>query len=258
MGVEHSLAMKTVKAGTLARSLSVFRVDYVIVYSDDETRPSDARLLSLILSYAETPPHLRKRLYPLMRELRYAGLIPPLRTPSHEPPDKPVAEALVEGIVVERRGGLCRVDLGLLGVWTVPSCRWRPGSRVVVRLSDPDSKTAEPASWGNIYSGYSVLRLSDLASVVEWGRRRRLALVATSRLGSCPSRRILCKLASDAERRGILILFGGPRGSLVDQGFRYDYTINVVPGQGTLTVRTEEAVQAGLALINAVLEAGWC
>ncbi|MEB2837263.1 MAG: hypothetical protein GSR80_000390 [Desulfurococcales archaeon] len=38
----------------------------------------------------------------------------------------------------------------------------------------------------------------------------------------------------------------------------FDYIINTVPNQGTLTVRTEEALHATLALLNAVGESGLC
>ncbi len=261
LSVEHGLAAKTFRAGVIARTLSVYRVDVVLVYKDPDTLRGDDRLLALLLAYAETPPHLRRRLYPLRRELRYAGLMPPLRTASHEAPEEPVEGALVEGVVDRREGGECRVFLGRLGEWRLRPCRARVGARVVVRLVDVSERAAEPASWGGIYSGYRVVRAASIADAVGWARRRGLLAVATSRLGECPGRGVICGIISGARSRGgVLLAFGGPKRGLLGQRapVEFDYTINVVPGQGARTVRSEEALAAALSAVNIAAGGGWC
>jgi predicted SPOUT superfamily RNA methylase MTH1 len=52
-------------------------------------------------------------------------------------------------------------------------------------------------------------------------------------------------------------VFGGPYGGLFEicssQGVdisRFDFVVNVIPNQGTATVRTEEALLATLAILN--------
>src|SRR5580700_169795 len=100
---EHdSLREKTVKLGQIARACSVFGVDDVLVFRDP--RGGESGLIRRVLEYLETPQYLRKRLFPLDESLRYAGLLPPLRIPSHKP--KVPVESLRpgdfrEGVVLE-------------------------------------------------------------------------------------------------------------------------------------------------------------
>ncbi|WP_062662010.1 putative RNA uridine N3 methyltransferase [Aeropyrum camini] len=91
--VEPTLLLKTLKAGYVGRVAAVYRVDEIVVYEDPDSSPRLSRLLKFLLSYQATPPHLKKRVVPLKRELKYASLMPPLKIPSHTVPAEPV-EAL--------------------------------------------------------------------------------------------------------------------------------------------------------------------
>ncbi|KAI9885045.1 MAG: hypothetical protein M1823_003144 [Watsoniomyces obsoletus] len=89
--------LKTSLAGQLARALAVFCVDEVIIFNDDDddfhdisakdetytgfTDPS--HFLIQILGYLETPPYLRKMLFPIHPNLRTAGTLPSLDMPHH-------------------------------------------------------------------------------------------------------------------------------------------------------------------------------
>jgi predicted SPOUT superfamily RNA methylase MTH1 len=61
-----------------------------------------------------------------------------------------------------------------------------------------------------------------------------------------------------AEARNVLVAFGSPRKGLMEMATErgleldriFDYTVNTIPDQGTETVRTEEAINATLALFN--------
>ncbi len=72
--------IRTYKVGQIARACAIFGVEHVWIY---RAGGRDGKFIKTILEYAETPPqYLRKRLFPpLMPELRYVGVIPPLRTP---------------------------------------------------------------------------------------------------------------------------------------------------------------------------------
>ncbi|MFQ6062565.1 MAG: putative RNA uridine N3 methyltransferase [Methanosarcinales archaeon] len=72
------LKIKTYKVAQIARAASVFRVDKIIIYKDKDY--NDSKFISTILKYAETPQYLRKRLFALKKDLKYAGIILPLRT----------------------------------------------------------------------------------------------------------------------------------------------------------------------------------
>ncbi|MCX8171858.1 MAG: RNA methyltransferase, partial [Candidatus Bathyarchaeota archaeon] len=79
------LREKTLKIGWIGRALAIFRVDEVMVYPDipEIDQSGDLKLISTILSYLETPQYIRKKLFGIMPELRYVGILPPLRTPHH-------------------------------------------------------------------------------------------------------------------------------------------------------------------------------
>ncbi|MCE4601979.1 MAG: hypothetical protein F7B18_02220 [Desulfurococcales archaeon] len=243
LSTEHSLQAKTIKAGFIARALAVHRVDHVWLFRDPDTGREDLRLLSLLLRYSVTPPHLKKRLFPLSSALRYVGLMPPLNLASHEVPASPEPGALMDGIVEECRGGNCRIFLGSLG-YGVMRGRARPGRLVTVRIirAKDGAVEVEEASWGLIYTGFGVSIRSRLEDLIAEARGRGFRVVATSRLGEC---------VDSIRNEGLLIVFGGPRLGLLeyaDSGL-FDLVANTVHMQGARTVRTEEALHATLTRV---------
>ncbi|MCX8169500.1 MAG: RNA methyltransferase, partial [Candidatus Methanomethyliaceae archaeon] len=74
--VVDTLIEKTIIAGLIARILSIYRVERVVVYLDSYSNRKDANLMKELLEYAETPQYLRRYLFPLSQNLKYAGLIP--------------------------------------------------------------------------------------------------------------------------------------------------------------------------------------
>ena len=249
LGVEHSLQLKTVKAGIIARAAALYRVDEVIVYRDRMVEPGDYRLMIKLLRYIVTPPHLKKALFPIDEDLRYAGVIPPLKTPAHEPPREPRPGALIDGLVLKCTGRECIIGLGALGRAIAPP-GLRPGSLVTVKIEGFRAgrllvTPAKPRCYWNL----RVRRARGLASLIASEKRRGARILGTSRLGDCRPA-ILKKAVSGANR--MLIVFGGPRGHVWDEAPRrmFDYILNLVPDQGTRTVRTEEALIASLATLD--------
>ncbi|MEM3737685.1 MAG: putative RNA uridine N3 methyltransferase, partial [Candidatus Bathyarchaeia archaeon] len=111
------LREKTAKIGMVGRAAAIFRVERIVVYRDlkgDQSR--EARLVETVLNYMATPQYLRRRLFGLMPELRYVGVLPPLRTPNH-PLAKHSGELRVgevrEGVVVGVEGGRSLVEVGV-------------------------------------------------------------------------------------------------------------------------------------------------
>lgn len=88
--------------GRIARALAVFAVDEVVIYDDSpaESRPravdverytgdtDPCHFISHILSYLETPPFMRKALFPLHDNLGKAGMLPSLDMPHHPHKDE--------------------------------------------------------------------------------------------------------------------------------------------------------------------------
>ena len=77
----QSLSDKTNKIGLIARAISIFKVTKIHVYKNKGR--SDNEFILLLLRYLVTPQYLRKNLFPIKKELKLAGTLPPLRIPSH-------------------------------------------------------------------------------------------------------------------------------------------------------------------------------
>jgi len=256
------LREKTGVIGQIARAAAIYRVDDIYIYRDD---PDESRLIRTLLRYAETPQYLRKRLFKMIEELSYAGILPPLRTP-HHPLERRADRLRVgefrEGVVLSEVAGEFLVDIGVKKRLRATGRAPSPGSRTTVRVTEV-SPTLRGMFVGkkdvDLYWGYGVhlVRggLDKLVSVGDFNLK-----VATSRHAP-----IFTYLESDitvklAEARNVLVAFGSPRKGLVElaseRGLEldqiFDYTMNTIPDQGTETVRTEEAISATLALINAL------
>jgi len=259
------LREKTLRIGFIGRALAIFRVEEVIIYPDipnvDQKR--DASIISEILSYMETPQYLRRRLFKIRPELRFVGILPPLRTP-HHPTRRKEKELRSgeyrEGIVVssDERGAM--VDIGIERPILIPKALLQRNLRVTVKvkrkgkifigeLSDPNQiKT---------YWGYEVrISKSPLGRILKEGKYD--LTIATSRLGK-PITEVLNEISDLwGKSKRALIAFGSPtRGLkeiLKDENISlenaFHFIINTIPNQGVKTVRTEEAIYATLSLMN--------
>ncbi len=250
VGEDRKLA--TLRLGLLARYISIFRVEEVTVFG------KDCDLVVDVLRYAETPPYLKRRAMPLRPSLRYAGVIPPLQSPHHPPSTR--GKGFVceyrEGVVLSSAGSYSLVYVGLREpVVAEGSCK--VGERVTVRLGDKPrivSKAEVPYYWG-----YNVVSVPDLRSALRL--YEGCLKVGTSRLGT-PIREVAAELASKAKEKGVVALFFGEREKglfelAAEEGLdatkEFDYIVNLVPKQGSFTIRTEEAVPIALALLDYIL-----
>jgi len=252
LSVEQDLRDKTYKAGLISRALALFRVDRVTIFSDEETTERDKSLLAELLRYQVTPPHLKRKVFPLKEELKYAGLMPPLNLPNHRPPKEARAGAIIDGLVISKGEEGCEVFLGDVGTGLLRSCKERPGDVVTVVITSTSGERVflERASWGRVYVGYEVELGDDLMKELERLRSFGFAVIGTSRYGSTQY-----GLLKELANRPLAVVIGGPRTGLLQYARRtdFDLVINTVPGQGTETVRSEEALFSTLALINSVL-----
>lgn len=263
------LREKTFKVGFIGRALAIFRVDEVIIYPDilgvDQSK--DQKFVYTILSYMETPQYLRKKLFGITPELRYAGILPPLRTPHHPTQSRKKGLRVGEyrdGVVVgeDKRGVL--VDIGVEEPVLVPETRVKIGMRVTVKIisggDNPKAILVNPDEIP-VYWGYKVT-----ISKVPLGQMIKKSsfdlVIATSKYGEP-----LIKVKDDLLERwhkskSVLIAFGSPTQGLYEivrqEGIELtdisDFIINVIPRQATETVRTEEAIYATLAIINFLTE----
>jgi len=263
------LREKTSKIGLIGRAAAIFRVDEIVIFPDapSGSQKIEADLVSTLLSYLETPQYLRKRLFKLNPYLQYAGILPPLRTP-HHPLNRRMNEVRVgdlrEAITLSRTEKQTLVDIGVEQPALVRDRDLAIGKRVTVKIVkvgkvvevELANRDEAPSYWGYTVTVENLPFGSFL-------RKRRFDLtVATSRYGSP-----LAKVSGEVLERWkaantVLVAFGAPSQGLGDivkrEGRRLselvDFVVNMVPMQGTETVRIEEALVASLAIFTIILE----
>jgi predicted SPOUT superfamily RNA methylase MTH1 len=263
------LREKTSKIGLIGRAAAVFRVDEIIVYLDNAGRQkNEADLIVLLLSYLETPQYLRKRFFKLDPRLQYAGILPPLRT-THHPLNRKARKLKVgeyrEGVTLSRTKEGVLVDIGVERPALMRETQWALGKRLTLQVVAVDERVEVQAVSRDAVSGYWGYKVKlenrSFGSLVEKGNFD--LTIATSKLG--------VKFLDVAEKIGeqwrkadyTLVAFGAPARGLHeivgDEGLGLDdvadFVVNMVPEQGTETVRTEEALFASLAVLN--VQFGW-
>lgn len=263
------LREKTFKVGLIGRALAIFRVNEVIIYPDmlGIGQERDMNLVSTILSYMETPQYLRKRMFGIKPELRYVGILPPLRTP-HHPTQSKMENLKVgefrDGIVVsrDRQGSL--VDIGVEEPIRVLGARIPEGTRITVKITEVSDKpraTLVNPDEISMYWGYRIkVSKSPLGKMIR--ENPFDMVIATSRRGDHFMKVKDAILGRWRESRRILIAFGSPTQGLHEiieqEGMKLndlaDFIVNIVPRQATETVRTEEALYATLAILNVLTE----
>ncbi|TRO41372.1 hypothetical protein E2P42_03280, partial [Candidatus Bathyarchaeota archaeon] len=157
------------------------------------------------------------------------------------------------------------VDIGVEHPALMRENQWALGKRLTLQVVAVDERIEVQAVSGDqvsAYWGYKVkFENHSFGSLVENGKFD--LVVATSKIG--------IRFEDAAEKIGEhwrkadykLIAFGAPARGLHeivrDEGFDLndlaDYVLNMVPDQGTETVRTEEALFASLAVFK--IQFGW-
>jgi predicted SPOUT superfamily RNA methylase MTH1 len=262
------LREKTSRLGFLGRAFAIFRVNEVIVYSDSSgpEASGQARFISSVLGYMETPQHLRKHLIRMNPDLRYVGILPPLRTPNH-PISGKISDLRIgdirEGVVVDSESRNSKIDIGIGSLAELPA-KLRAGSRISVRIQTMAPKIQVESidtSRIDIYWGFRVtLKNLPLGRLIK--EIKPDVVVATSRLGKSVSTVLDQTRTAVKAASSVLVAFGSPKRGLhaivesegMDLNDLTTFTINFIPNQGTQTVRTEEAVYSALTLLNTIGE----
>ena len=318
-------------AGQVARALGVFCVDEVVIFNDGQvSQPSDYGdhsqsryesgeasytgnsdpnyFFAHLLSYLETPPNLRKHLFPLHPDLRTAGTLPSLDLPHHLRAHEwcqfregvtfeshPINDNNDDGENQKKKKKKRKsspvpltastlIDAGLPHPVSVP-VSIPPYTRVTLKFLTSDvssdlstsSQSAEavaptvPREEAGYYWGYTVRSASSLSAVftectflegydVSVGTSERGAPLAS--LTSSSSKELPVP-----DFRHMLIVLGGVAGleaavgadkELAKVGVKepkklFDYWVNLCEGQGSRTIRTEEALWLALMGLREVV-----
>ncbi|MGQ9544530.1 MAG: putative RNA uridine N3 methyltransferase [Candidatus Bathycorpusculaceae bacterium] len=259
------LREKTAKIGLIGRAAAIFKVEEIIIYPDNVgvDQKSEIGLIATLLSYMETPQYLRKRLFKLKPELRYAGILPPLRTP-HHPLNRKIENLRVgeyrEGVTFSKTMEGTLVDIGVERPALIVNKQLPLEKRVTLKISRVERRVeVELIDRNEIleYWGYKVtIEPKSLGALLKRGGFD--LKIATSKYGAplAEVAEMLSKRWKSADK--ILLAFGSPTQGLYEiaknEGSNLneivDFVVNTIPWQGTETVRTEEALIASLAVFN--------
>jgi predicted SPOUT superfamily RNA methylase MTH1 len=262
------LREKTSKIGFVGRALAIFRVDEVIIFPDAaaQNQVRDAELVAKILSYLETPQYLRRLLFKIEPELRYGGVLPPLRT-LHHPLRNREKDLVIgeyrEGVVVSRNGNRILVEIGVERPALILNEDLPINTRVTVKIMETGKNLkAQLMRFGDVplYWGYEVTVSNKPLGCMLRDTGFDLVLAA-SRLGE-PFMKVADEIRMKWNMsRHVLVAFGAPAKGLheivkqekLNLADLVDFIVNTVPNQATETVRTEEALYATLAALNLLM-----
>jgi len=274
MGVSEDLRVKTFRAGLVGRAAAIFMVDEIVIYLDEHGAGSlvNQRVFSKLLRYMIVPQYLRRIVFKKEEELRFAGLLPPLKIPSHivpaslkqvEPGSFRLAAVVKAGrsrLVLE--AGL---EKALLAPAPEPPLEARVGDMVLARVEDPSRLSAKIVDPGEspFYLGYRVS--TPRKTLGEFLMGVEAVKIGTSKYGEPAWRRLgeLKNLLSGGGR--IMVAFGSPstglREILAREGMKvgdvFNIVVNTVGEQGVETVRTEEALYITLPLVISLARGYW-
>ncbi|MBO3841549.1 MAG: hypothetical protein FGF48_03935 [Candidatus Brockarchaeota archaeon] len=274
LGVSEDLRIKTFRAGLVGRAAAIFMVDEIIIYLDHHDAESigNQKVFSKLLNYMVVPQYLRRLVFKKQEELRFAGLLPPLKIPSHTVPAslkhvKPGSFRLA--VVVKAERGRLVLEAGLektlLAPVPDPPLETKVGSIVLAKVEDPSRLSARIASprESPFYLGYRVS--TPRRTLGEFLRSVDAVKIGTSKYGEPVWRRLgeLRRLFSSGKR--VMVAFGSPsmglREMLAGEGVRvedvFSILVNTVGEQGVETVRTEEALYITLPLVASLVRGYW-
>ena len=259
----QSILDKSYKISQISRACSIFCVNRIIVYHDRsiKTEKMDKEIIKTILEYLDTPPYLRKKIYPKMWILKHAGTLPPIKSPHHM--------TLIEmnkikdgdvrfGFAIKQDDSLY-VDVGLEKLIRYKGSQL--GKKVLVKIIKNHQLVGEDISKDNVsgYWGYDVQFADSLSAILADTKN---ALLMTSVEGATFTKHVDTLMNKIRASRNFVIIFGSPklglRKILESENKKISSTdnfLNMFPLQGTQTVRLEEAILGTLSIINNYLHA---
>jgi predicted SPOUT superfamily RNA methylase MTH1 len=254
------LRQKTIKIGYFGRAFAVFKVNRVVLYKTGKlprNQTRDLELLQGLLEYMDTPQYLRRRIYPRTPMLKYAGLLPPLRTRSHPLGEEtaPVSEGDVRWGIQVRSG---KIDIGLkqLVNYSESMSEREPA---LFRISKTRPKIVieaiERAEVGD-YWGWETEQAGSL--IDELRKMSEATRIAFSRNATSYGRLESEVKSTVVNTKSVLAIFGGPKRGILELVSEekdlvkqhIDFWVNTIPDQGTETVRLEEALWISLGILN--------
>lgn len=261
------LREKTAKIGLIGRTAAIFRVDKIIIFSDipEKSQSTEIDLIVTLLKYMDTPQYLRKKLFGLDTKLKFAGILPPLRTPNHpliSKSRKIKSGEYREGIIIKKVKEGMLIEIGVEKLALLRERQWLVGDRITSQIIKTENRIeVQTVNKEEIpfYWGFSVFSEKKSLSNLIVNNNFDL-IIGTSKKGTNFNGNLSEIVKKYKKAKNIIIEFGAPNRGLLeiakDEGIdirkHTDFLVNTIPKQGTETIRTEEAVIATLAIFNSL------
>lgn len=261
LSTHENAADFTLRVGYMTRFMAMATVSRVIIYRENPGVDDPyGRRMELLLKFLVVPPYLRKALFPLNEDLRFAGLLPPINIPTH-PQRKGLKVGDVRVALLSGHGKEALIDLNAKAQLDGGSFTMAPPgfpNLIFVRVTSLDPLRASACDYPG-YPGFFV-------ETTHSGLGQTLASlkglkIGTSRYGE-PYFRVLPQVLKELERepRPTYLVFGSPSSDLHEilkaQGYSikgiFDYYLNMDPDQVVKSIRTDEAVPLSLVTLHAV------
>ena len=257
---------KTTKIGTIARICSIFKVNSVYIYKDNNEKFGEEDIIKTILEYLDTPQYLRKHFYGINPILSYAGLLPPLRTPHHK-----LAESSLtiksgdyrDGFIVEKNGETY-ADVGLPELIPIDGKSPKQLRITVKFISEYPELRCKLIRREDVneYWGYEVRTVSSITDYISASHSDMIIL--TSRKGRSIVDMWWEIISEIKDKNNVGVVFGSPKHGIYEmlskEGVKPEslskYIMNIVPQQGVATIRSEEAILSTLTILNLAINLG--
>ncbi len=254
----QTILEKSYKISQISRACSIFRVKKIFIYHDKSTKVEkiDKKIAKIILEYLDTPPYLRKKIYPKMWILKHAGILPPIKSPHHKTliDIKNIKNNEIRFGIVTKQNDSLYVDVGLQKLIKYKGTQI--GKKVLVKISNNGELSAEDSVKEELegYWGYDVQFAESLSSLLG---NTNCEILMTSIEGLQFTKHVDELIDKLELSKNLLVVFGGPKFGL-RKIMEYEnkkiserhYFLNMFPEQGTQTVRLEEAILGTLSIVN--------
>jgi len=254
----QTILEKSYKISQISRACSIFRVKKIFIYHDKSTKVEkiDKKIAKIILEYLDTPPYLRKKIYPKMWILKHAGILPPIKSPHHKTliDIKNIKNNEIRFGIVTKQNDSLYVDVGLQKLIKYKGTQI--GKKVLVKISNNGELSAEDSVKEELegYWGYDVQFAESLSSLLG---NTNCEILMTSIEGLQFTKHVDELIDKLKLSKNLLVVFGGPKFGL-RKIMEYEnkkiserhYFLNMFPEQGTQTVRLEEAILGTLSIVN--------
>jgi predicted SPOUT superfamily RNA methylase MTH1 len=248
---EDTLLLKTKKIGRLVRTVSIFRIAKVYFYRDNGTE-SDRQIIKEISNFLEIPPFLRKYVQ-ISSNLKYSAILSPVHSPNHFGIEYNNV-IYTTGIIVSNNSGKLSINTGKRKIIEIQQTgTHKPGDFIILKKRDNTYEVCESVPNSVYWNTKFIIGKSSLMKYLH--DHSRHYIIAASKAGEPITQNILNSLKNENPFEPILIL-GPIKGSLkkyIQDPNIADLWLNVIPNQGTKTVKIEEALHSALTLLNLCL-----